>query len=100
MYIGIFNFHCQPRPSTSTFVPLCLFLAIIVVTAGVLVKSVTGNLEDASRHRPDEINVVGNQEDRALVLLERLLQKATSVKIEMCRRFVEKQEIRRGEEEA
>ena len=51
-------------------------------------------------HGADEIDVVRDQEDCALVLLEHVLQHAASVEIEVCGRFVEQQEVGTGQEEA
>ena len=56
------------------------------------------DFEDASSQVIDEITIVRNEHDGACILLQRLQQHILCAHIEVIRRLVEQQEIRRGKQ--
>ena len=57
-------------------------------------------LEDPARDVVEEVAIVGDRDDRALVLLEVLLEPGHRLGVEVVRRLVEQQQVGRGEQQA
>src|SRR5690606_26377342 len=73
---------------------------VLVVAAAVEVRALARReLEDARRDRAQERAIVGDEHDGALVLRERLHERALRDDVEVVGRLVEHEEVRRVEED-
>ena len=57
------------------------------------------DVNDVIRQRADEINVVADENERALELVERVEQRVNAVHVEVRGRFVHEQQVRRIEQQ-
>src|SRR5260370_38206662 len=72
----------------------------ILVIAGVIVETAALDLKNTSREFVDEITIVRNENYRSAEFLQRFEQHILGLKIEVIRRFVEQQKIRRLKQHA
>src|SRR5258706_10341328 len=72
----------------------------ILVVAGIIVEATTFDLKNAGREFVDKVPVVRNENNRSAEFLQRFEQHILGLKIEVIRRFVEQQKIRRLEQHA
>ena len=56
--------------------------------------------QDPARDIVEEVTVVGNENDTTLVFLQVMLEPGDGLGVEMVRRFVEQQQVRRLEKQA
>ena len=73
---------------------------IVFVIAGKDFNPAIADLEDAGSQLVDEVAIMGDENHRAVVLLQRLQQHVFSAQIEVVGRLVEQQEVRRMQQHA
>jgi hypothetical protein len=76
------------------------FLEVVVVVAGVGGEPAAVHMQDCLRERADEIHVVADEEQRALVVLEGVDERVDRGDVEVRRRLVHQQQVGRVDEEA
>src|ERR1700685_4029108 len=73
---------------------------IVFVISGEDFDFAVADFEDARGQLIDEVTVVRDEDDRACVFDERIEQHVFGAQVEMVRRFVEQQEVRRMQQQA
>ena len=68
------------------------------VVAGVLEHRLLFDMNDFIHHRVEEVAVVGDQNQSALIALEPLLQPNNRIEIEVVSRFIEQQQVRAADQ--
>ena len=76
------------------------FVEVVLVVAGVVREPAGVDVEDQRRQRADEIDVMADEYQRAFVLLEGVDERIDRGDVEVGRRLIHEQEIRRIDEQA
>ena len=75
------------------------FIEIILIAAGIMRQAAGVDVDDVIREGANEINIVADENERALELIEREGQRIDARHIEMRRGLVHQQQVRRIEQQ-
>jgi hypothetical protein len=75
------------------------FVEVVLIISGVGRDDTGADVQDLLGHLADKMNVMADEDERAFVLLQRADERVDAAHVEMCRRLVHEQEVRRIEQQ-